>query len=97
MQILKRRFRSQQEFMDAYQRDLEQGGLFFPTGELQPGIPVICEVSGQWFPRAVLVRCTVKTWRPSQPRLQAGAIVEFKKDEAAKRDYILEMVRRGVV
>ena len=92
MQILKVRFRTNREFSENYQPDFPAGGLFCPTtSPLRPGSPVICELTVPALPNKVLVRGTVRSWRPALPRLRvrAGAVIEFLGDEAEKRDFIL--------
>jgi len=96
MQILKVRYRTNREFLDSYQNDLERGGLFCPTTTpLVPGSEVICELTIPALPNKVLIRGTVRTWRPALPRLRvrAGAVVEFASEEAEKKNFILETVR----
>lgn len=96
MQILKIRFRTNNEFSQAYQGELEGGGLFCPTTTpLRAGTPVICELSVPALPNKVLIRGTVRAWRPALPRLRvrAGATVEFATEEAEKRDFIVETVK----
>ncbi len=96
MQILKVRFRTNSEFAESYQADLSGGGLFCPTTTpLRAGTPVICELTVPALPNKVLIRGTVKAWRPALPRLRvrAGATVEFASEEAEKRDFIVETVK----
>jgi Tfp pilus assembly protein PilZ len=96
MQILKVRYRTNREFLDSYQNDLERGGLFCPTTTpLVPGSDVICELTIPALPNKVLIRGTVRSWRPALPRLRvrAGAVVEFAAEEADKKTFILETVR----
>ena len=79
MQILKVRFRTNSEFEANYQGDLMSGGLFCPTtAPLDRGEPVIVELSAPALPNKVLIRGTVRSWRPALPRLRvrAGAVVE---------------------
>jgi Tfp pilus assembly protein PilZ len=98
MQILKVRFRSSQEFQEAYARDLAPGGLFCPTTtELAPGSDVIVEISADELPNKVLLRGSVKWWRPALPRLRvrAGALVEFSLEEKDKRDFVLRVLGGG--
>lgn len=97
MQILKVRFRTNSEFLEAYQPDAgASGGLFCPTTTpLRAGSPVVCELSVPALPNKVLVRGMVKAWRPALPRLRvrAGGTVEFLPEETDKRDFILATVR----
>jgi Tfp pilus assembly protein PilZ len=95
MQILKIRFRTNNEFQEAYQKDLAQGGVFCPTtSPLRAGTEVICELVIPALPNKVLIRGTVKSWRPALPRLRvrAGAIVEFVPEEEPKRAFIVQTV-----
>lgn len=96
MQILKVRFRSNADFLSAYQGTLPGGGLFCPTTTpLDEGANVICEITVPAIPNKVLIRGTVRAWRPALPRLRvrAGATVEFAPDETEKRDFMLETVK----
>ena len=95
MQILKVRFRTNNEFEANYQSDLAGGGLFCPTtNPLDRGELVIVELSAPALPNKVLIRGTVRSWRPALPRLRvrAGAVVEFDTDEADKRDFVVETI-----
>ncbi len=96
MQILKVRFRTNREFLEAFDREIPNGGLFCPTTtSLRSGTPVICELSVPALPNKVLIRGTVRTWRPALPRLRvrAGATVEFDSEECEKRDFVLQTVK----
>jgi Tfp pilus assembly protein PilZ len=96
MQILKVRYRTNREFLEAYQTDLGGGGLFCPTTTpLSSGMEVICELTIPALPNKVLIRGHVKSWRPALPRLRvrAGAVVEFVPEEHEKRNFIVETVR----
>ena len=67
------------------------GGLFVPTTTaLDQGETVIVELAAPALPNKVLIRGEVKSWRPALPRLRvrAGAVVEFDREEAPKRDFI---------
>ncbi len=82
MQILKVRFRTNSEFEANYQGDLMSGGLFCPTtAPLDRGEPVIVELSAPALPNKVLIRGTVRSWRPALPRLRvrAGAVVDHTR------------------
>lgn len=95
MQILKVRFRTNTEFEANYQSDLMAGGLFCPTtAPLDRGEPVIVELSAPALPNKVLIRGTVRSWRPALPRLRvrAGAVVEFDPNEADKRDFVIDTI-----
>lgn len=95
MEILKIRFRTNNEFLEAYQKDFANGGIFCPTtSPLRAGTDVICELVIPALPNKVLIRGTVKSWRPALPRLRvrAGAIVEFAAEEGPKRTFIVQTV-----
>ena len=95
MQILKIRFRSNSEFEQSYDEELPNGGMFCPTTQsFSDGAKVIVELSAPSLPNKVLIRGTVRSWRPALPRLRvrAGALVEFAPDESEKRDFILESI-----
>ena len=95
MQILKVRFRTNSEFEANYQDEMASGGLFCPTtSPLEPGDDVIVELSAPALPNKVLIRGTVKSWRPALPRLRvrAGAMVEFDSEESDKRDFVVETI-----
>ena len=95
MDILKVRFRTNEEFDDNYEAELAEGGLFCPTTTpLEAGQNVIVELSIPALPNKVLIRGTVRSWRPALPRLRvrAGAVVEFDAEEATKRDFVLEAI-----
>jgi Tfp pilus assembly protein PilZ len=91
MKILKLRVRSHDEFEELYQASFESGGLFVPTtSALETGEMVVVELAAPPLPNKVMIRGTVRSWRPALPRLRvrAGAMVEFDGDEASKRDFI---------
>lgn len=92
MQILKARFYSREEFDEAYQADLPNGGLFVPTTTpLITGDQVVVEVFCKGLPNKVLLRSEVKSWRPALPRLRirAGALCAFLPEERDKRSFML--------
>jgi Tfp pilus assembly protein PilZ len=96
MDILKVRFRTNDEFEDNYDDELAGGGLFCPTTTpLEEGQEVIVELSVPALPNKVLIRGIVRSWRPALPRLRvrAGATVEFAEDESNKRDFVLQTVQ----
>lgn len=93
MEILKVRFRTNEEFESNYDEELPNGGLFCPTTTpLEDEQQVIVELSVPALPNKVLIRGHVRSWRPALPRLRvrAGAVVEFDASEAEKRDFVLE-------
>jgi len=96
MLILKVRYRTNREFLDSYQTDLENGGIFYrTTSPLEAGRDVICELSIPALLNKVLIGGAIKSWRPALPRehVLAGAIVEFAREEAEKSNFIVETVR----
>jgi Tfp pilus assembly protein PilZ len=96
MLILKVRFRTNAEFEEQFQDDLERGGLFCPTtSEIEADTEVVIELSVPALPNKMLIRGRVKSWRPALPRLRvrAGAIVEFLDEEAEKKEFLLGTVR----
>jgi Tfp pilus assembly protein PilZ len=89
MQILKMRFVTGDEALSAYRRDLPNGGLFVPTTtSVETGTEVVLELSVRSIPGKALLRGRVLSWRHALPRLRvrAGAVVEFLKQDAEKRD-----------
>lgn len=99
MEILKVRFRTNDEFEDSFDDELSGGGLFCPTTTpMEEGQDVIVELSVPALPNKVLIRGVVRSWRPALPRLRvrAGATVEFADDEAQKRDFVLQTVRGDI-
>jgi Tfp pilus assembly protein PilZ len=98
MIILKTRFRSPAEFQEAFATDAPTGGLFCPTTtELDPGNEVVVEIAAEELPNKVLLRGTVKWWRPALPRLRirAGALVEFALEEKDKLDFVTKTLGGG--
>lgn len=92
MQFLKARFHSRDEFLEAYSRELPNGGLFVATTTpLEPGTPVVVDLVCDGLPNKVLLRATVHSWRPALPRLRvrAGAVVAFEAAEREKREFVL--------
>jgi Tfp pilus assembly protein PilZ len=99
MQIVKARFRTNEEFRKSYQHGLAHGGLFVPTTTpLDAGSEVVVELNCDGLPNKVLIRATVKSWRPALPRLRvrAGATLEFASDETEKRDFVLGALQGGI-
>ena len=93
MNIVKVRFRTNDEFDENYQKQYEWGGLFCPTTRaLEENEEIVIELSVPALPNKVLIRGIVRSWRPALPRLRvrAGALVEFLPEEAPKRDFVVE-------
>jgi hypothetical protein len=96
LNILRVRCHNAETFLAHYRDDQPNGGLFCPTTqELEPGVAVVVELVCKALPNRVLIRGTVRSWRPALPRLRvrAGAVVEFDADEGPKRDFVLETLR----
>jgi Tfp pilus assembly protein PilZ len=94
MLILKTRFRSKREFLEAYNEDLPHGGLFCPTTQgLEENEQVVVELHFPGLPNKMLMRGRVVWWRSALPRLRvrAGAMVTFLEEEKQKKDFILEV------
>ncbi len=92
MHFLRAKFSNQTDFLDSYQADRPDGGLFVATTEpLSPEQPVIVELVCDGLPNKILIRGRVVSWRPALPRLRvrAGAVVAFKPEEDEKRRFIL--------
>lgn len=92
MQFLKARFHNRDEFLEAYSRELPNGGLFVATTTpLEAGTPVVIDLACDGLPNKVLLRATVHSWRPALPRLRirAGAVVAFDAAERDKREFVL--------
>jgi hypothetical protein len=91
MVILKLRIRSAEEWRELAPGDSVQDPVFVPTtDELEPGRPVIIEVSSQLLPNKVLIRGSVQTWRPALPRMRvrAGATIDLSGDEQIKLTFL---------
>jgi len=98
MEILKIRFKSDGEFRSNYRPEFPCGGVFCPTTTAyEPGQRIVVALIIPSLPNKILIRSTVRGWRPALPRLRvrAGATVEFDADEAEKRDFILETLDGG--
>jgi Tfp pilus assembly protein PilZ len=96
MHIIKIRFGTNKEFLDAFDTTLANGGLFCPTTTpLEVDAEVVCELTIPALPNKVLIRGVVRSWRPALPRLRvrAGAMVEFAAEEAEKKTFILQTVQ----
>lgn len=92
MRFLRAKFQGQNDFLESYQPDLPGGGLFVATTEpLDTDSEVIVEIVCDSLPNKVLIRGSIKSWRPALPRLRvrAGAMVEFSPDEDTKRTFVL--------
>lgn len=100
MQILKARFRSREDFDEAYNSELPHGGLFVPTTTpLKVGEDVVVEIFCEGLPNKIMIRGEVKSWRPALPRLRvrAGALVAFPVEEDEKRSFLLAALSGEVV
>ena len=96
MRILRVRFRTNRELLEAWHDDQPQGGLFCPTtAPIQAGADVLCELSIPAIPNKVLIRGRVVSWRPALPRQRrrAGALIAWVEDEATKAAFVIETVR----
>ncbi len=92
MRILKARFRSTRDFLEAFQEDLPHGGLFCPTTKsLNKDEEVVVEVHFPELCNKMMLRGKVVWWRSALPRLRvrAGALVAFPEEEQGKTDFIL--------
>ena len=92
MRILKARFRSTRDFLEAFQEDLPHGGLFCPTTRtMEKDEEVVVEVHFPDLPNKMMLRGTVIWWRSALPRLRvrAGALVSFPEEEYGKTEFIL--------
>jgi hypothetical protein len=92
MRFLRAKFQGQTDFLESYQADSPSGALFVATTQpLEPDASVIVELVCDGLPNKVLIRGSVKSWRPALPRLRvrAGAMVTFSPDEDTKREFVL--------
>ncbi|MCB9556804.1 MAG: PilZ domain-containing protein [Deltaproteobacteria bacterium] len=92
MKVLKTRFRTTDEFLEAYKSDLPAGGLFCPTTtSLDERDQVLVELNFPDLPNKMMLRGNVLWWRPALPRLRvrAGALVAFDEQEADKLAFIV--------
>ena len=93
MVILKLRIRTPEEWREFAPGDSVTDFVFVPTtDELTPQLPVIIEISSQFLANKVLVRGTVQSWRPAQPRIRvrAGAKIDVAPDEQPKLTLLQE-------
>jgi hypothetical protein len=91
MVILKLRIRSPEEWRELAPGDSVQDPVFVPTtDELEPGQPVIIEVSSQLLPNKVNISGSVQNWRPALPRMRvrAGATVFLAGAEQHKLTFL---------
>lgn len=94
MRILKARYRSTEEFLEAYNSDLPSGGLFCPTTtELRENEPVVLEVHFPSLPNKMMVRGRVIWWRSALPRLRvrAGALVAFHAEDRESVEFAVAL------
>lgn len=100
MQILKARFRSREEFDEAYNSELPNGGIFVATtSPLRAGEEVVVEIFCEGLPNKIMIKAEVKSWRPALPRLRvrAGALVGFPPEEEEKKNFLLAALGGEVV
>src|SRR5262245_4899791 len=96
MRILKARYRSSGDFLEAYQGSFTNGGLFFPTREhVTVGEPVVVEVRFAELGDRLLLRAFVAWRRSARVRegTPAGVGVEFSATENHRRDFLLRVAR----
>jgi len=94
MRILKTHFRNKNDFLRAYNEDLECGGVFCPTTRaLDENEPVVVELNFPGLPNKTMLRGKVVWWRPALPRLRirAGAMVAFLEADQEKKEFILKI------
>jgi Tfp pilus assembly protein PilZ len=93
MRFLRAKFQDQSDFLSSYQADSPNGELFVATTQpLEPDSSVIVELVCEGLPNKVLIKGSVKSWRPALPRLRvrAGAMITFDPEEDMKRRFVLE-------
>ncbi|MCA9666002.1 MAG: PilZ domain-containing protein [Myxococcales bacterium] len=98
MRVLKARYRSKEEFLEAYDASVPGGALFCPTTTpLEDQEEVVVEVHFPELPNKMMLLGTVISWRAALPRLRvrAGATVAFAEAEESKRDFVLEVANGG--
>ncbi len=92
MRFLRAKFHGQTDFLESYQDDRPDGGLFVATTQpLERDESVIVELVCDGLPNKVMIRGSVVSWRPALPRLRvrAGAVVAFSPEEQDKRRFVL--------
>jgi Tfp pilus assembly protein PilZ len=96
MRLLLARFKSGADFLERYQPQLENGGLFYPTRRsLEPGEQVLIDIRMAEVKDYVLMRGVV-VGRQRGRRLEhqrAGLLIEFQASEQSKRDHLLRLSR----
>ncbi len=96
MKILKARFKTNEAFLDAFDHDLDHGGLFCPTtSALEEEEPVVVELHFPALPNKTLLRGNVVWWRSALPRLRvrAGALIALQEGERDTTSFILELAQ----
>ena len=96
MHVLKARFKDRQSFLEAFDEEIEGGGMFCPTTQqLETDDEVVVEVHFPELPNKMLVRGNVVSWRSALPRLRvrAGALVAFADEESDKVQFILDVAK----
>jgi Tfp pilus assembly protein PilZ len=96
MRLLLARFKSGADFLERYQPQLENGGLFYPTRRnLEPGEVVLVDVRMAEVRDHVLMRGVVVGRQRGRrlERQRAGLLIEFIASERLKRDHLLRLAR----
>lgn len=96
MRMLLARFRNRADFLERYQPNLENGGIFLPTRKaLEAGERVLLDIRMPELKDHMLMRGTI-AWRQRGKRsegVRAGLGIEFLDREAGKRDHLLALAR----
>jgi Tfp pilus assembly protein PilZ len=95
MRVLKARFRTKEDFLEAYSEDHPHGGIFCATTEaLEVDEAVVVELHFPELPNKMLLSAKVVSWRAAVPRLRvrAGAQVAFDEAQKSKVGFVLERV-----
>lgn len=96
MRLLLARFKNGIEFLEHYQSQLENGGLFYPTRRtLEPGELVLVDVRISDLRDHVLLRGVVVGRQRGRrlERQRAGLLIEFLAGERTRRDHVLRLAR----
>ncbi len=95
MNILRLRIKTADEWRELAPSETVAQPIFVPTtDELNAGDSVIVEISSTLLPNKVLIRGSVKAWRPALPRMRvrAGATVQLDADEQTKLTFLHEVL-----